>query len=370
MISDEDSVRQVSFWPSISDLFMTLFIISIAILGVVMFVYMINPAGDAFKGQIIELRNLLGLAPLPQEVLPDDPAALSETVRSAIARLKASEQLKADVSALADALSEVENVRKEMQAMLEQLASKEEERVRLVEEIAQLREQQDRSATWIANAMEAAASMGIDLDPVQGILGGNDKPPFIEVRADVLFPSGGSIVSETSASGLGEKEFRGLAEEILKRNSVGLQIVDTLEIIGHTDGVPMKGARGNLDTGLPSVLSGSASIGGLKPGSNNDLGLLRALSIKQAWQDFVTTHPNSAALQCINVRTYSAGQTIPFDPLGPVDDERARRIELRLTNLRVGVPPGCALAATTKASPEGLHNSRQSAMGANAMGAR
>jgi len=86
---------------------------------------------------------------------------------------------------------------------------------------------------------------------------------------------------------------------------------------------------------LPKVLGGSdTAMGGLMPGSNNDLGLLRALAIKQAWQGFVADHADRAGIEPIKVRTYSAGQTLPvergrFD----VEDARARRIELRLTKL-------------------------------------
>jgi flagellar motor protein MotB len=364
MISDDDGGQQVSYWPSISDLFMTLFITAIALVGVVFFVFLVNPGDKVFKGQIKELRDLLGLGPLPEQFSLSESDALTETIRQAIAKIKASDQLQADVDALSKAVLKAESMGKELQAVREKLAAAEIEQARLISEVATLREQQERSASWIAKAIEVAASMGIDLDAGVGIQGGSDKPPFIDVPADVLFPSGGSIVSETAASRLDDKEFRGLADEILKRNAVGLQVVDTLEIIGHTDGVPMKGARGNLDSGLPAVLSGAASISGLRPGSNNDLGLLRALAIKRAWQDYVATHPQSASLRCINVRTYSAGQTIPFDPLGPVDDERARRIELRLTNLQVGFPPGCALSSATNASVEGPHNAHGTAMGA------
>ena len=116
--------------------------------------------------------------------------------------------------------------------------------------------------------------------------------------------------------------------------------VDTLEVIGHTDGVPISN-KGNLDTKLPAVLAGdSEALKALIAGSNNDLGLLRALAVKQKWIEYSDSHPQSHILSTIAIRCYSAGQTIlpipqadpvPFDYL--LNDPKARRIEMRLTRL-------------------------------------
>lgn len=93
--------------------------------------------------------------------------------------------------------------------------------------------------------------------------------------------------------GLRKNEFDRLAREIVEREAEGRVKVDTLEIIGHTDGVPLA-RNGNLDVNLPDVLAGNGSkISSLTAGSNNDLGLLRALAVKEQWMRFVNTHDES-----------------------------------------------------------------------------
>ena len=170
----------------------------------------------------------------------------------------------------------------------------------------------------------------------------NDKPPIIRIdeQGDYRFPSGSSTIGQKFSIGLNRSEFKTLAEEILERKEDGRVKVNTLEIIGHTDGVPISG-DGNLDDKLPSVLAGRSKLGGrLRPGSNNDLGLLRALAVKQEWEEYISEHSSAEALSAITVRCYSAGQTIlPSNQKGvsPKDylkgDPKARRIEMRLTRL-------------------------------------
>ena len=81
----------------------------------------------------------------------------------------------------------------------------------------------------------------------------------------------------------------------------------------------------------------------LLPGSNKDLGLLRALAIKQEWLAFVKQHKDRAMLETLDVRCCSAGQTIPDLPddgkprsaaLFQTENEKFRRIEIRLTKLK------------------------------------
>jgi hypothetical protein len=70
---------------------------------------------------------------------------------------------------------------------------------------------------------------------------------------------------------------------------------------------------------------------------------LRALALKQEWQDYIEAYEpkeDRAVLKRINLRCYSAGQTIlPVPEAKPSptsfrrNDPRARRIEMRLTRL-------------------------------------
>lgn len=142
-------------------------------------------------------------------------------------------------------------------------------------------------------------------------------------------------------SGLNTNEFSTLAKEILSRNSNGKIGVDTLEIVGYTDGQAVR-TTGNLDDALPEFLAGrNPNVGRLRPGSNNDWGLLRSLAVKKAWEEFVQQQPQKEILAKVIVRSYSAGQTIPIGE-GPKDDpeiyrraeDSSRRIEIRLTKLK------------------------------------
>jgi hypothetical protein len=139
--------------------------------------------------------------------------------------------------------------------------------------------------------------------------------------------------------GFNEPPFPRIAAEIISRQ----ERVDTLEVIGHTDGVPLS-TSGTLDQQIPELLAGE--IGGsrrLSAGSNNDLGLLRALALKQEWIEYIKLYEpiaDQVILQRITLRCYSAGQTIlPLPEMNPTPDsfrrknESARRIEMRLTRL-------------------------------------
>lgn len=336
MISDDEVGHQVSYWPSISDLFMTLFITAIALVAVVLFVFLVNPDEEVFRGQVIELRNLLGMGPLPPRDEERYQQALGDTIERAITVITACKEQHKSIESLAVCQTKNQRLEEENRALIQKLSVLTQERDRLATEFASLLVQQSASKSKLEEAQR-------ELERLRALAGSakngrNDKPPIITIPSDVLFPSGGATVAAAATDRLRDVGFREIAKEILERNAGGQRVVDTLEIIGHTDSMPMKGNRGNLDAGLPSVLAEREPITGLKPGSNNDLGLLRALAIKQAWQIFVARHPDHAALKQIQVRTYSAGQTIPIHPDGPVDDADARRIELRVTKLGASDP--------------------------------
>lgn len=231
MISEDEMEQKFSYWPSVSDLFMTLFIVAIAFLGTVVFIFLPDPANKIITGKIIR------------------------------------------------------------------------------------------------DGFDQPNDMRLD-----------NKPPIITIAdADKhhFFASGSADLTRAFALDLEKGGFHVIATEILKRNRTDRLAVDTLEIIGHTDGISVAG-HGNLDELLPMVLNGRLSaLKQLKAGSNNDLGLMRALAIKQAWYEFVSRHPDCKQLEAISVRTYSAGQTVPVESNHyTTEDARARRIELRLTKLK------------------------------------
>jgi hypothetical protein len=106
--------------------------------------------------------------------------------------------------------------------------------------------------------------------------------------------------------------------------------VDVVEVIGHTDGQAIAEGSSNLDLNLENVASATQDIANLKPGSNADLGLMRALSVIQVLQ-------KNPRLKGLKFRAYSSAQlTLPdgsFSPVNRVSDPSRRRIEIRFTRL-------------------------------------
>jgi flagellar motor protein MotB len=101
--------------------------------------------------------------------------------------------------------------------------------------------------------------------------------------------------------------------------------IDFIQVIGHTDGQETSNL-GNLDKDLEKVAKGEKSISKLRPGSNADLGLMRALAVVRELQ-------GTGKLNNINFRAYSAAQLyLPSGELASIDrqsDKNRRRIEIR-----------------------------------------
>jgi len=159
----------------------------------------------------------------------------------------------------------------------------------------------------------------------------SDKPPIIELTEakNYTFESGSYELSNNFKKKLTSETIPGL-EKILKKYDV-----DTIEIIGHTDGqIVEEKNKSNLDKYLEKVNSGDSSIK-LKFGSNADLGLIRALAVK----NFLLSKTQKKL--SINYRIYSAAQLIPpsKDVLKDTIKEpnkncrQCRRIEIRFTKL-------------------------------------
>ena len=106
-----------------------------------------------------------------------------------------------------------------------------------------------------------------------------------------------------------------------------------VEIIGHTDGQVNFG-NGNLDRQLEEVAQGKQPVDSLKPGSNADLGLMRALEVVKQLQ---TVQAQTGRLQGVQFRPYSAAQLqLPTGEFASRDrnpDANRRRIEIRFSPL-------------------------------------
>lgn len=106
-----------------------------------------------------------------------------------------------------------------------------------------------------------------------------------------------------------------------------------VEIIGHTDGQVNFGG-GNLDQQLEKVAQGKQPVDSLKPGSNADLGLMRALEVVKELQ---TVQEQTGKLKGVQFHAYSAAQIqLPngdFAQVNRQSDPNRRRIEIRFSPL-------------------------------------
>ncbi len=112
--------------------------------------------------------------------------------------------------------------------------------------------------------------------------------------------------------------------------------VDTVVVIGHTDGQAVSGSSSNLDVLVERVAAGSESVTELTPGSNADLGLMRALAVVRKLQDIQKSDGRLKGLDPRKgFRVYSAGQLTlkngEFAQPDPNPNQDRRRIEIRFT---------------------------------------
>ncbi|MCS6783501.1 MAG: hypothetical protein NZ482_10085, partial [Gloeomargarita sp. SKYG98] len=156
-----------------------------------------------------------------------------------------------------------------------------------------------------------------------------EVPPIILIpdNAAFRFPVGSAQLSQPLRKYIRER----LAESVIA-NRYKYKI-DTVEVIGHTDGQPNRSRVGNLDFRLEESAV-TNRLDRLTPGSNTDLGLMRALAIANELRKIQAQRPE---LKGLNFRAYSAGQLyLPTGELSPPnrkDDPSRRRIEVRFTRL-------------------------------------
>jgi hypothetical protein len=344
MFNEEDEVSTGGYWPSVTDLFITLFIISIVMLGAVF--YVLLPKNDIASMEAVQiavgtdfvsvleptnrLRSELGLDPVRYQGAKQAINDLTDTCDAAIERLILLKRndpsgMAAEIKSLQARIEELEEL---IETLREQLAKSQgpEDIADLMRRIERLEKENKELKRQNANIVIDEKRREFRFDPGSPII----SPAFSEALRKRIPDDNG---------GFEDPPFPRIASEIINRKDR----VDTLEFIGHTDGVPLS-TSGNLDQRLPELLAGE--LGGsksLRAGSNNDLGLLRALALKKEWQDFVESYEPQGerdTLQRIVVRCYSAGQTIlPVTEANPVpgsfrrNDPSARRIEMRLTRL-------------------------------------
>jgi outer membrane protein OmpA-like peptidoglycan-associated protein len=170
----------------------------------------------------------------------------------------------------------------------------------------------------VAYALEGRKEPPIDRPPPS--VAPDDQPPIIimsEARG-YTFRTGSADLSDAFAQALDDSVAPRIAE---LANRYRCNVV---EIVGHTDGQPV-GGLSSLDV---TFSDRSADLQRVVPGSNADLGLMRAWAVKR----HLTGKPSMNGLQ---IQAMSAGALIlPGGPEADLTDKRdrpeRRRIEIRL----------------------------------------
>ncbi|QNJ06514.1 OmpA-like domain-containing protein [Synechococcus sp. MEDNS5] len=154
----------------------------------------------------------------------------------------------------------------------------------------------------------------------------NQKPPLIKLTEaqSFKFETGSYKLSQEFKNRL-NRVTTNMVSDITKYR------IDTIEVIGHTDGQPSPGIS-NLDIKLQNQFeNGGELIDGLLTGSNVDLGLLRALSVAA----FLREKLKHKEVVMPTILAYSASSLIDsngkYQPADPSPQSQRRRIEIRFT---------------------------------------
>lgn len=163
----------------------------------------------------------------------------------------------------------------------------------------------------------------------------NAKPPSINLEDSnkYRFASGSFVLTRDFRSALKDEALPQIKQTIRCYGS------DSIELVGHTDGTPAGGSS-NLDR----LLEESTTQAGLKrltAGSNTDLGLLRALAVKNEIETLLGKEGEG-----ISYRALSGGSLIgksgSIDPAINKSDKSRRRIEIRFfRNSKLPFLPKC-----------------------------
>lgn len=197
--------------------------------------------------------------------------------------------------------------------------------MKITKEHDSLLKENSRLEENIADLNEQIIKLNTEIDKLKGV---HDKPPILVVDAmKVSFDKGKADLQGIHRKTLQKDVFTELLNILEKYKSV-----DTIEIIGHTDRSSV-GGKSNLDHELLKALKGNENIL-LTAGSNADLGLMRAIAVKQEWDKWLSKEGMNLP-RSVKVRCYSAAQGIaPKSKNGKFFASQARRIEIRFTQLK------------------------------------
>ncbi|KAB8317944.1 flagellar motor protein [Tolypothrix campylonemoides VB511288] len=117
--------------------------------------------------------------------------------------------------------------------------------------------------------------------------------------------------------------------------------IDTVVVIGHTDGQALSSRSSNIDNILKQIPIDNLPIEKLSAGSNAELGLMRALAVVKKLQEMQRQGNRLKSLDPKRgFRAYSAAQLIlkngEFAEPNPNSDAKRRRIEIYFTKSNSG----------------------------------
>lgn len=180
-----------------------------------------------------------------------------------------------------------------------------------------LRESAERAGT--GSAEYGRKLLEIAGDPTQA--GG--WPPFINLsEADGFYFESGSAELQPEFRRALESHVIAALKTIIDHYGVNI-----VEVIGHTDEVPMRGIS-NLDDRLIAASLGRETMTGLSSSDNSGLGMARAVSVVKVLRA-------DSRLNGITLLPYSGAQMImpvdrPADGSSPLETASRRRIEIRV----------------------------------------
>lgn len=173
----------------------------------------------------------------------------------------------------------------------------------------------------------------------------NNKSAIVTISGkEYKFPSGKADVPVNLRNDIFDENGKILKEILIKINQLvkANQKVEVIEVIGHTDGqeigkLSCNNKQGsNLDKFLEEVTHNKKNIDDLCPGSNADLGLMRALAVIQELQK-AQDKTKDERFKKLGWRAYSAAQLLlpngKFAPKDRIPNEERRRIEIRFAQI-------------------------------------
>jgi flagellar motor protein MotB len=217
---------------------------------------------------------------------------------------------------LMDRLRQIEGIEATLRAELDKLKV----------ENSRLKIENSRLEIEISRLQHELSSASEELARLAGQL--NNKPPIIILKETegFSFPVGEATLTNEFREKLTKEAVPAFLEAARQYNAT------VIEVVGHTDELPIAGTVSNLDLQLIPFLRGMSSAGGIPPssliaGDNAGLGMARAAAVARFLMD-------NSHLKTFHVLPMSGAQVINTDDTvstgtGSREASQRRRIELR-----------------------------------------